>query len=99
MITLTKRQALALDYIERQPIPPTLREIGEHMGIGSTNGVNDHVRALWKKKRIEKFGMKSRGIRVISPLTEEERKCYGLEEIRIETGRCPTCGHEVSAAS
>ena len=47
---LTGRQGQVLDYI-RQSItergyPPTLREIGLHMGIRSTNGVNDHLRAL-----------------------------------------------------
>jgi repressor LexA len=47
---LTQRQQMVLDYI-RQSItdrgyPPTLREIGARMGIRSTNGVNDHLRAL-----------------------------------------------------
>ena len=47
---LTKRQEQTLDFIrssiEDRGYPPTLREIGEHLGISSTNGVNDHLRAL-----------------------------------------------------
>src|SRR5688500_17358173 len=47
---LTDRQRQALDYITEclsaRGYPPTLREIGEHMGIRSTNGVNDHLKAL-----------------------------------------------------
>ncbi len=39
---LTKRQEQTLDFIrssiEDRGYPPTLREIGEHMGIRSTNG-------------------------------------------------------------
>src|SRR5271170_1023569 len=47
---LTQRQQMVLVFI-RQSIsdrgyPPTLREIGARMGIRSTNGVNDHLRAL-----------------------------------------------------
>ena len=42
---LTDRQRAVLEFIsqsiERRGYPPTLREIGEHMGIRSTNGVND----------------------------------------------------------
>ena len=40
--------------IESRGYPPTLREIGEHMGIRSTNGVNDHLKALEKKGYLER---------------------------------------------
>ena len=50
---LTKRQQQTLEFIrksiEERGYPPTLREIGESMGIRSTNGVNDHLRALERK--------------------------------------------------
>lgn len=49
----TDRQAAVLAFVARhhheQGCPPTLREIGEHLCIRSTNGVNDHVRALERK--------------------------------------------------
>ena len=50
---LTRRQQQILDFITRrineQGYPPTIREIGEEMGIRSTNGVNDHLKALERK--------------------------------------------------
>jgi repressor LexA len=64
---LTQRQNQVLDFI-RQSIsqrgyPPTLREIGAHMGIRSTNGVNDHLRALERKGYLTREDMKSRALR------------------------------------
>ncbi len=66
---LTKRQEQTLDFI-RQSItergyPPTLREIGEHMGIRSTNGVNDHLRALERKGYLRREDMKSRALKLV----------------------------------
>jgi repressor LexA len=67
---LTDRQRAVLEYIsqsiERRGYPPTLREIGEHMGIRSTNGVNDHLKALEKKGYLEREDLKSRALRPIS---------------------------------
>src|SRR5271154_2165770 len=68
---LTQRQQMVLDYI-RQSIsdrgyPPTLREIGARMGIRSTNGVNDHLRALERKGYLTREDMKSRALRPLTP--------------------------------
>ena len=66
---LTKRQEQTLDYIrasiKARGYPPTLREIGEHMGIRSTNGVNDHLRALERKGYLRREDMKSRALRLV----------------------------------
>jgi repressor LexA len=67
---LTARQQMVLDFI-RQSIcdrgyPPTLREIGARMGIRSTNGVNDHLRALERKGYLTREDMKSRALRPTS---------------------------------
>lgn len=66
---LTKRQEQTLDFIrssiKERGYPPTLREIGEHMGIRSTNGVNDHLRALERKGYLRREDMKSRALRVV----------------------------------
>src|SRR5208282_3127005 len=69
---LTQRQQMVLDFI-RQSIhdrgyPPTLREIGARMGIRSTNGVNDHLRALERKGYLTREDMKSRALRPVVPL-------------------------------
>jgi repressor LexA len=67
---LTERQQKVLSFIsssiESRGYPPTLREIGEHMGIRSTNGVNDHLKALEKKGYLEREDLKSRALRPIS---------------------------------
>ena len=66
---LTERQAQALKYITDcltdRGYPPTLREIGEHMGIKSTNGVNDHLKALERKGYLAREELKSRALRPI----------------------------------
>ena len=65
---LTDRQKECLDVImestKRRGYPPTLREIGRKMGIRSTNGVNDHIRALERKGYLTREHLASRGIRV-----------------------------------
>src|SRR5688500_3243044 len=67
---LTERQQQALDFItaclDERGYPPTLREIGEHMGIRSTNGVNDHLKALEKKGYLHREDLKSRALRPIN---------------------------------
>src|SRR5215475_2962793 len=67
---LTDRQQQVLQYIRTsirdRGYPPTLREIGSHMGIRSTNGVNDHLRALENKGYLTREDMKSRSLRPTS---------------------------------
>lgn len=67
---ITDRQRMVLDYIVEHigshGFPPTLREIGKRMCIRSTNGVNDHLRALERKGYIERDETQSRAIRVLS---------------------------------
>jgi len=64
---LTERQREILDFITasitERGYPPTLREIGEHFGIRSTNGVNDHLKALEKKGHLRREDLKSRAMR------------------------------------
>src|ERR1700689_5561922 len=64
---LTQRQQMVLDYtrqsISDRGYPPTLREIGARMGIRSTNGGNDHLRALERKGYLTREDMKSRALR------------------------------------
>lgn len=68
---LTQRQQMVLDYIKQsiqdRGYPPTLREIGARMGIRSTNGVNDHLRALERKGYLTREDMKSRALRPTGP--------------------------------
>lgn len=67
MQKLTQRQKMVLEFIQTtidtDGYPPTLREIGNFMGIRSTNGVNDHLRALERKGYLTRKDMKSRTLR------------------------------------
>jgi repressor LexA len=66
---LTERQDKILSFIKKsiqdQGYPPTIREIGEHFGIRSTNGVNDHLKALERKGYLMRGELKSRALSVI----------------------------------
>lgn len=66
---LTAQQSKILgyirDFLREHNYPPTLREIGAYMKIKSTNGVNDHLRALERKGYIAKDGLKSRGLKIL----------------------------------
>jgi len=66
-IDLTQRQREVLDYIQecigQWGYPPTIREIGDHFGIRSTNGVADHLKVLKRKGYLTHEGMKSRTLR------------------------------------
>lgn len=66
--TLTDRQmqvlTLIVEAIRRDGFPPTLRELGKALDIRSTNGVNDHLRALELKGYIERLSTKSRAIQL-----------------------------------
>jgi repressor LexA len=83
---LTKRQEQTLDFIRRsieeRGYPPTLREIGEYMGIRSTNGVNDHLRALERKGYLRREDMKSRALKLVQ--SEAPAKPSPAEEDLIE---------------
>lgn len=68
---LTDRQQQLLHFIEDHlrihGFPPSIREMADHMGIRSTNGVNDHLKALEKKGYIQRgAGLKSRAISLLS---------------------------------
>jgi repressor LexA len=64
--TLTDRQLEVLRFIvqniEDNGYPPTIREIGEALDIRSTNGVNDHLKALERKGFLTRDPVKSRAL-------------------------------------
>lgn len=60
MEDLSPRQREILDFIvaavEQGGVVPSYREIGAALGIGSTNAVSDHLKALMRKGYIERVG-------------------------------------------
>jgi repressor LexA len=67
---LTSRQAEIYEYIKKYSkenrMPPTVREIGNHFEISSTNGVRSILAALIKKGYINRSPRLSRGIEIVS---------------------------------
>lgn len=66
---LTSRQEEILEYIKKYSkenrMPPTVREIGNHFEISSTNGVRSILAALIKKGYINRSPRLSRGIEIL----------------------------------
>ncbi len=77
-LTSRQRQLLAFieSYIADNGYPPAIREMAEHMGIRSTNGVNDHLKALERKGYLSRRpGLKSRALRLLErPATVEPER-------------------------
>jgi repressor LexA len=71
MKELTDRQQQLLgfiaDHVQSHGFPPSIREMADHMGIRSTNGVNDHLKALERKGYISRGrDLKSRAISLLT---------------------------------
>ncbi len=91
MEELTDRQKEILNFIvketEARGFPPTIREIGEEMDIRSTNGVNDHLKALERKGYLNRGEQQSRALvptkRARLVLGLGARKDSGLIEVPV----------------
>jgi repressor LexA len=74
---LTARQRQVFEFIENKiqewGYPPTIREIGEHLGIKSTNGVADHLKALKRKGYLRQRGHKSRTLSPTEPAMSQSQ--------------------------
>lgn len=67
-LELTKTQRSVLTFLEKRQErgepPPTVREICEHFGYGSTRSAADHLRALQKKGFLTRDPKCARGLRL-----------------------------------
>lgn len=67
---MTDRQREVYDFIIQsirdRGCPPTLREIGAHIGSAAPNAAVSHIEALIKKGYITRSAEKSRGLRVVA---------------------------------
>ena len=71
---MTARQEEIYEYIKKYSkenhMPPTVREIGNHFDISSTNGVRSILAALIKKGYINRSPRLSRGIEILNDNNE-----------------------------
>ena len=73
---LTNRQRQVLEVIEQtlatRGYPPSVREIGDQLGLTSPSTSHSHLKALARKGLIERDPAKPRAIRVVSPEADPE---------------------------
>ncbi len=65
---LTQKQRRVFAFIQqrmREDTPPTIREIGKHMGFSSTGTVRDYLGALEKKGYLKRKGSLARSIELL----------------------------------
>jgi|TARA_Y100000758_G_C16055108_1_gene422907 repressor LexA len=74
-LTARQREVFELirEMITNRGYGPTVREIGDHFGIRSPNGVMCHLKALEKKGFIYRSPNKSRAIELTAEVQEAER--------------------------
>lgn len=84
-MSLSLRQQKILDFIRRYShehgFPPTIREIGEDVGISSTSVVNYNLNVLVKKNHIERDSNVSRGLRLVESF--EHQTSAGNDVVRV----------------
>ena len=77
MKPLTNKQQQIYDFIisfsEQNGYPPSVREIGEHVGLKSPSTVHFHLKGLEEAGLIAKAEGKTRAITVTGPHAEPER--------------------------
>jgi repressor LexA len=84
---LTARQREVLEFIAREiartGISPTVREIGKAMGINSTNGVKDHLRALERHGVLSHQPGKVRTLKVLVAPPGMKKRCVCSEALAL----------------
>ncbi len=75
---LTDRQARILEYIRHvshtRNYPPSVREIGEAVGLSSSSTVHNHLNQLERRGLIRRDPSKSRTVQLVSDAREAESK-------------------------
>jgi repressor LexA len=75
----TSRQKQILDYIgrhrSRHGMPPTVREIQSHFGFASPNAAASHLRALERKKLLQREPGAARGLKITG---DDRREVAGI---------------------
>jgi repressor LexA len=76
---LTDRQAKILDYIRYvtrvRSYPPSVREIGEAVGLSSSSTVHNHLNQLERRGLIERDPSKSRTVQLVQDAeTDQQRR-------------------------
>lgn len=94
MATLTPRQAELLTFIEEyqweQGSSPTLREMREHFGVSSDNGILKHLKGLEEKGYLQKDDT-PRGIKRLDTIKQRMERAANVLEVPL-VGTIPAGG-------
>src|SRR5437762_5358040 len=75
---LTERQVKILDYIRYvtrvRNYPPSVREIGEAVGLSSSSTVHNHLNQLERRGLIKRDPSKSRTVQLVSDVDLDEQR-------------------------
>ncbi len=84
---LTARQQQVLQAIEsfiaEHGYPPSIREIGRLVGIRSTNGVSDHLKAIERKGYLTRQDFKSRALQPVPSAPEDTMERAGVVSVPV----------------
>ncbi len=100
---LSERQRKMLQFIEATYLdtgyPPTIREIGEAVSIGSTSVVNYNLNKLEQSGYIQRERNVSRGLRLVRTSNDEPFAAMGVQLIEDDTNmvKIPLVGYIVAS--
>lgn len=98
MAKLSQRQQAILDFISNQVkekgYPPSVREIGDAVGLASSSTVHGHLSRLEKKGFIRRDPTKPRAIELLKKDADPE---YDLETVRLPLLGKVTAGQPITA--
>jgi len=93
---LSERQIKVLDvireYSDEYGYPPTIREIGELVGISSTSVVSYNLNALQNKGYLTRDRDISRGLRLVDSTADREVQSSGIDAVLSEFVSIPILG-------
>ncbi|WP_274362215.1 transcriptional repressor LexA [Paenibacillus thermotolerans] len=99
MTKLSNRQQAILDFIRSEVrekgYPPSVREIGEAVGLASSSTVHGHLDRLEKKGFIRRDPTKPRAIELLGD--DEERELVGLAVSKVPLVGKVTAGQPITA--
>jgi repressor LexA len=100
MIKLSTRQLAILDYIKKEVkekgYPPSVREIGEAVGLASSSTVHGHLARLEKKGLIRRDPTKPRAIEILDE-TDLQQEVQDMDTVRVPVLGKVTAGEPILA--
>ena len=87
---LTERQnqvyEFLRDYVRRQGKPPTIKEVGQSLGIRSTNGVHKMLVVLEKKGYVTRTPNEARGLEIVDDVGLGAEEAPGVLMLKLTEG-------------